>query len=620
MSQCAPVAAPVSENARKLLLVGQPNVGKSLLFTRLTHRYATVSNYPGTTVEITSALAELDGKLREVIDTPGTNTLAPQSYEERVTRDLLLTAGGADVVQVGDIGNLRRTLLLSLQLAEHQVGFTLCLNMSDEPHAQFVDVALLQDLLGIPVVATSALRRWNIEKLKRHAVRPAVPRLALKYSATVEEAIAKIGGSRGDALAAICSGDQRHASLAAEIAATRLRLVDDILSKVTSAERATRGRDTLGALCMHRIWGWPILGLVLYLAWLFVGKFGAGTLVDFFEKTLFGRFINPWTTKLVDVLVPIRFIRDLFVGEYGVITMALTYAIAIILPVVVTFFTLFGILEDSGYLPRLAVMLHRMFRRMGLNGKAVLPMVLGLGCDTMATLTTRILETTKERIIVTILLALGVPCSAQLGVIMAMLGRLSLMATLIWLIVTVLTIFLVGYLASKLLRGESGDFIIELPPMRVPRVSNIAIKVLARTEWYLKEAVPLFIAGTLLLYILDATHLLTYIQRALSPVVVGALGLPAAASNAFVIGFLRRDYGAAGLYAMQRAGELTANQTVIALTVITLFIPCVANFLVMVRERGTRAALAIAAFIVVYSFGIGALMHAAFRYFSVMLT
>jgi len=609
MSQCCeplPTLSPAS--TRKLLLVGQPNVGKSLLFTRLTHRYATVSNYPGTTVEITSALAELDGELREVIDTPGTNTLSPQSHEERVTRDLLMATDGADIVQVGDIGNLRRTLLLSLQLAEHQVRFTLCLNMSDEPHAHSVDVTTLEEILGVPVVATSALRRWNIEKLKRHALRPRRARLALKYSAPVEEAIAKSGLSRADALVAICgSGD---ATLAAEIAATRLKVVDEIVEASGSGRShpLTGARSTLGALCMHPLWGWPILAGVLYVAWLFVGKFGAGILVDFFENTLFGRFINPFMTKVIAATIPIHFLRDLLVGEYGVITMALTYAIAIILPVVVTFFTLFGILEDSGYLPRLAVMLHRMFRRMGLNGKAVLPMVLGLGCDTMATLTTRILETTKERIIVTILLALGVPCSAQLGVIMAMLGRLPMSAALIWMGVTVATIFLVGYLASKIVRGDSGEFIIELPPMRVPRLSNIGIKVLARTEWYLKEAVPLFIVGTLVLYILDATHMLTVLQHWLSPIVVGGLGLPAQASNAFVIGFLRRDYGAAGLYTMQRAGALNATQTVIS-----LFIPCVANFLVMVRERGARVALAIAGFIIVYSFGIGAVMHLVMR-------
>lgn len=610
---------------RKLLLVGQPNVGKSLIFTRLTHRYATVSNYPGTTVEITSALAEIDGELREVVDTPGTNTLAPQSFEERVTRDLLLASGDADVLQVGDIGNLRRALLLSLQLAEHEVSFTLCLNMSDEPDAPTIAIDALAGRIGVPVVAVSALRQWNLEKLKRHAVRPARPLLNVRYPAAVEEAIDALcatGMSRPDALSSLCSGES-SAEIAGSIAHARLAVVDDIINDVTTRHDHVRGRDAFGALCMHRIWGVPILLAVLYLAWLFVGKLGAGTLVDFVETSIFEAFINPWAIRIVDFLVPAnafgRIVHDLFVGQYGVITMALTYAIAIVLPVVITFFTLFGILEDSGYLPRLAVMLHHTFRRMGLNGKAVLPMVLGLGCDTMATLTTRVLEAPKERVIVTILLALGIPCSAQLGVIMAMLGRLGLPAASIWLGVTILTIFLVGFLASKVIPGATSDFIVELPPMRVPRLSNILIKVLARTEWYLKEAVPLFVVGTLVLYLLDATHLLAVLQRGLSPVMVGALGLPAESASAFVIGFLRRDYGAAGLFAMQRKGALDPNQTVIALTVITLFIPCVANFLVMVRERGKRAALAIAGFIILYAFGAGALLHAIFQFFQVRL-
>src|SRR5581483_2341738 len=329
----------------------------------------------------------------------------------KVTRDLLLDAEASDIVQVGDMSNLRRTLLLSLQLAEHNVPFTLCLNMSDDPAAEAVDVPALSELLGVPVVATSALRKWNLEKLKRHAVRPTHPRIRITYPAAVEEAIGKLEGlSRADALAAMCGGSEDSAKLAADIAATRLRIVDEIIAQVKTHGRTSRGRDTLGALCMHRFWGWPILGAVLYVSWLFVGKLGAGIFVDFFENTIFGKFLNPWAIAAVNFALPWKFLRDLLVGQYGVITMALTYSIAIILPVVVTFFTLFGILEDSGYLPRLAVMLHRTFRRMGLNGKAVLPMVLGLGCDTMATLTTRILETTKERVMVTILLALGVPC------------------------------------------------------------------------------------------------------------------------------------------------------------------------------------------------------------------
>ena len=620
MSQRLAVLSDSDAPPRKLLLVGQPNVGKSLLFTRLTQRYATVSNYPGTTVEITSALADIAGELREVVDTPGTNALAPQSWEEQVTRDLLVESTDADVVQVGDIGNLRRTLLLSLQLAEHDVAFTLCLNMSDDPGAPAVDVEKLSERLGVPVVGVSALRRWNLEKLKKSAVRPRRSQVEVRYPDAVEEAIAFLRMPRGDALARLCGatgvetdvGLKPAAPLAAQIANARLAVVDELIADVLS-DRRPPANDILGALCMHRIWGWPILLGVLYAAWLFVGKLGAGTLVDFVETSIFEAFINPGATKLVSLIVPYAFARDLLVGPYGVITMALTYAIAIVLPVVITFFTLFGILEDSGYLPRLAVMLHRTFRRMGLNGKAVLPMVLGLGCDTMATLTTRVLETKKERVIVTILLALGIPCSAQLGVIMAMLGGLGGGATAIWLGVTVSTLFLVGYLSSKILPGTGGDFIVELPPMRIPRLSNILIKVLARTEWYLKEAVPLFIVGTLLLFVLDATGMLTVLQRALSPLVVGGLGLPAEAANAFVIGFLRRDYGAAGLFAMQRAGALDATQTIVSLTVITLFVPCIANFLVMVRERGKRAAVAIAGFITLYAFGVGALLNLVLR-------
>ena len=638
---------------RKLILIGNPNVGKSLLFGCLTNRYVTVANYPGTTVEITSAKAAIAGEPRLVIDTPGTNGLIPQSDDERVARDILLESPGADVLQVGDMSNIRRTLLLSLQLAEHEVPFTLCLNMSDEARERDseVDASGLAEMLGVPVVATSALRRWNLERLRREALRPAIAKAAVQYPPAIEEGIRRIqecgslptladcsglpSRSRGLALS-ILAGDetlipflrdedlglfdviraetqkQTGQPLSVVIINARLAAVDALLGDAAKQGHAKRHgfRDWLGAATMHPVWGIPFLGVVLYVAWLFVGSFGAGTLVDLVETKIFEEHINVWAKAAVAWVAPPQFVADLLVGQYGVITMALTYAIAIVLPVVITFFFFFGVLEDSGYLPRLAVMLNRIFRKMGLNGKAVLPMVLGLGCDTMATLTTRILETKKEATIVTLLLALGVPCSAQLGVIMAMLGPLAPAATAIWLGVTIGTIFFVGYLASKVVKGQTGDFILEIPPIRMPKLSNIAIKVMARTEWYLKEAVPLFIIGTLLLFTLDAFHLLAGLQKLVAPVVVGGLGLPAEAANAFLIGFLRRDYGAAGLYAMQMKGQLNGVQTVVALTTITLFIPCIANFLVILKERGTKAGLAIAAFILVYAFGAGAILNA----------
>jgi ferrous iron transport protein B len=335
-----------------------------------------------------------------------------------------------------------------------------------------------------------------------------------------------------------------------------------------------------------------------------VGVFGAGLLVRWLEDGLFGRLINPAAAGLVARL-PWAFLRDLLVGPYGLITMALTYSFAIILPVVGTFFLAFGLLEDSGYMPRLAVMANRFFRHLGLHGKAVLPMILGLGCDTMATLTARIMETRKERILVTLLLALGVPCSAQLGVILGMLGAISGWGVLIWFGVVTFVIIATGTIAARVLPGDRGDFILELPPMRLPGPRNILVKTFARIEWYLKEAVPLFILGTLVLFVLDQLQLIAAIRQAASPLVGHLMGLPQEATDAFLVGFVRRDYGAAGLFELQRSGLMNGRQIVVSLVIITLYVPCIANFFVMIKERGLKTALAIGTVVMVIATLVG---------------
>jgi ferrous iron transport protein B len=246
---------------------------------------------------------------------------------------------------------------------------------------------------------------------------------------------------------------------------------------------------------------------------------------------------------------------------------------------------------------------------MGLNGKAILPMVLGLGCDTMATMTTRILDTEKDRTIVTLLLALGVPCSAQLGVILGMFAGLPLLYISTWIGLIAFILVTVGYLASRVIPGEGSDFILEIPPLRIPQVSNVLIKTLARIEWYLKEAVPLFILGTLILFTLHKTHLLTLLEWVLSPLIVFFLGLPARVTEAFIIGFLRRDYGAAGLFVMAKAGVLTPHQILVSLVTITLFIPCIAQFFMMIKERGIRKTLWISAVIFPVAFGVGGALN-----------
>jgi len=331
-------------------------------------------------------------------------------------------------------------------------------------------------------------------------------------------------------------------------------------------------------------------------------------------------FVNRWAFAFFAWLgVPL--LTAFFVGPYGMITMGVTYAVAIVLPVVATFFFVFSMLEDSGYLPRLAVMANRTLSSMGLNGRAVLPMVLGLGCDTMATLTARIMETKKERTLVTLLLALAIPCSSQLSVIFALMQRTSLTATLVWLGVVVGTMLGVGWIAARALPGDRSDFLLEMPPIRRPMVGNLVAKTMARIEWYLKEAVPLFLAGTALLFLLDAFHLLVFVHRAGEPIVHHILGFPRAGgvadrvSEALLVGFLRRDFGAAGLLELARGGHLTSADVAVSMVTITLFIPCIANVFMIAKERGWKAAGAMSGFIFPYAVAIGSAVRFGFRVF-----
>jgi ferrous iron transport protein B len=356
------------------------------------------------------------------------------------------------------------------------------------------------------------------------------------------------------------------------------------------------------------------MAFVLYFAlYQFVGQFGAGTCVNFIENTVFKTHVLPWAIQAVQNTVPWTPVRDLLVGEYGVITLGLRYAIAIILPIVGTFFLAFAILEDSGYLPRLALLVDRGFKRMGLNGRAVIPIVLGFGCDTMATLVTRTLETTRERIICTILLALAIPCSAQLGVILGLLAA-NPAALAIWAGVVLVIMLVVGYLAGKLLPGERPMFYMELPPLRLPTLGNVFVKTYSRMVWYFREILPMFILASLLIWIGQITNIFQLLIRGIEPI-VRAIGLPNEAAVAFLFGFFRRDYGAAGLYDLQKAGGMTVHQLTVAAITLTLFLPCVAQFLVMQKERGTKVTLWISLGVLLTAFAVGYLTHLAMAFF-----
>jgi len=580
-----PPADPVltlRSRPRRIALVGNANVGKSVLFARLTGQYAVVSNYPGTTVAMTRGRVVMGGEVCEIVDTPGITALEGVLSEDELVARRLLDRGEADVViQVADARNLRRGLMLTSQLAATGRPMVLVLNMADEArvHGTVIDAAGLSARLGIPVVETVATEGRGVAELRDAIGRAAVPAFDAAH--------------RGD-----------HARLAHDLAVNYRR---------HRPRSAVRIQERLGRLVREPLTGLPILALVLYGMYLAVGVFGAQTLVELIEAGLFEQVINPGATAIVNRAVPWAIARDFLIGEYGLITMGLTYAIAIVLPVVATFFFVFGFLEDSGYIPRLAIFSDRIFRIMGLNGKAVLPMVLGLGCDTMATMTTRILGTPKERLIAVLLLALGIPCSAQLATILGILGGVSFAALVTLFGVVLAQMFFVGFLAARAIPGERSEFIMELPPLRLPQLGNIVRKTLLRVRWYLGEAVPLFLIGTALLFALSRLGLLTKLTSAAEPVVAGVLGLPRDAAAVFIMGFLRRDYGAAGLFQMSKAGQLDGVQAVVALTVMTLFVPCVANFLMMVKEQGLKAALRILAVVTVIALGTGAVLNAALR-------
>jgi ferrous iron transport protein B len=397
--------------------------------------------------------------------------------------------------------------------------------------------------------------------------------------------------------------------LATQLARERTEAADALAT--SAIRRAARSSPLLsqriGQYVVDPLWGVPILLGMLFLVYEFVGVFGATTLVGLLEKDLFEGILNPAFSHFVTAAVNVPWVTELLVGKYGLWTMGMTYALALILPIVSTFFFAFGVLEDSGYLPRLTVIANRLFALIGLNGRAVLPMVLGLGCVTMATLTTRILHSPRERMITIFLLALAIPCSAQLGVVLGMLGGVSFTAVLIWALAMLMILMLAGFLAAKLIPGRRIPLVTELPPMRLPILGNVFKKTGGRLKWYLIEVIPLFLLGTFIMFALDKTGALPFIIRAGEPLVSGWLGLPKEASAAFVMGFLRRDFGATGLFAM--ADTLSPIQAVVGMITITLFIPCFASLMMMVKEQGSKVALAMVAVIVPFAFLIGGLFN-----------
>lgn len=628
-----------------VVLVGNPNVGKSVIFNYLTGTYATVSNYPGTTVDILRGRARIYGKTYEVIDTPGMYSLIPITEEETVTRSVLTSIKAGVVVHVIDAKNIRRMLPMTLQLLEAGLPVILDLNIMDEAKRAGVTInsRLLAEILGIPVVATAAVRKQGLENLKMSisAYRDQKPP-AMNYSDCIEESIEYIGGklmlTYGLAVRAVAllllSGDkivhkqavnepaypaiaekiawlqqQHQVALNYIITSQRQAMADRILQCVMASGKA-KGPSLarLERYAREPLTGIPILCLVLYFGlYQMVGKFGAGFLVDFIDKEIFTAFVTPVVESYSQQYIAWDWLQSLIVGEYGVFTLGLRYAIVIILPIVGTFFLVFALLEDSGYLPRLAMLVDGLFKLFGLNGRAVIPLTLGTGCGTMAIMVTRTLETRRERLLATFLLALTIPCSAQLGVILSLLAHNS-RALMIWAGYIGLMFIVVGWLSARLLPGERSSFYMELPPLRMPVMTNIVKKAGNRIFWYFIEILPVFIMTSLVMWLLAYCGALRLLIAVMEPLMVD-LGLPWQIAPAFIQGFFRRDYGAAGLYDLTKQGLLSDGQLLVAAITLTLFVPCVAQLSVMIKERGLQATLWMVAMIVAAALGSGWLVN-----------
>lgn len=596
------------EGVEAVVLAGNPNVGKSVVFGAMTGIYVDVSNYPGTTVELTRGVVEG----RDLVDTPGVYGVSSFNDEEAVARDIILDAD--IVVNVVDAAHIERDLFLTLQLLDMGKRMVVALNMADEARALGVgiDRDLLEDLLGVPVLETVATKGAGIPELVSALDRACVGHAAFELEEELTLMIARVG-SRAEALM-VLEGDEvvaeRHNVLPGDkrgsIYVHRRDRVNDVVGHVlTERTQGIRFSARLSRAMMNPLTGLPLLGLLLWAMYIILGQWLAGGVVGVLEEGLMQGYWEPFVRGVVGSVVPVgSAINTILVGEFGVLTMTPTYLVGVILPLVTGFYLLMALLEDSGYLPRIAALADRSLSAIGLNGRAVIPIILGLGCVTMGTLTTRILGSKRERFIATALMAIAVPCSGQIAVIAALMARVGAGYALGYFVALLAVFVTVGTVLNKITPGVSTDLLIDLPSLRFPRGDNVLRKTVTKAWNFMKEVALFFLVGTLLISLLDVTGVLTSIQDALMPLTVNWLHLPKEAATAFVMGFVRRDFGAAGFFTM----GLSAAQLLVGMVTITLFVPCIASVMVIWKERGWRYLTGLIAGSVTVAFLVGGVL------------
>lgn len=645
------------ESCPKVALVGNPNVGKSLFFNHLSGMYVDVSNFPGTTISITK------GKYKdyEIYDTPGIYSVSSFSDEEKVARDIILSADIA--LNVVNSLHLERDLFLTMQLIEMGKKVVVLLNFTDELKKRKIkiDVKRLSEELGVEVIETSAIKKIGFDKLE-YAIKSArTGKVPNDLHALLHESLNRVG-SQAEALM-ILEGDEYVSSkhgVKAESAEQREKIYIDRRNRVNAIVSLAETEDSktgeffnfLGRLTINPLSGLPILAGVIYIVYLFVGEFVSQRVVNYTEnflgkkqfeyhvKTLVAfysaadinaalydhkgklkskeEFVFPDGIDLqspeyarikkiasdpyseIDFIFHNSIVR-LFFGEFGVLTMTITYLFFLLLPLVLSFYLVMALLEDSGYLPRLAAMLDRAFNLIGLNGRAIIPLVLGFGCVTMANITVRLLNSEKEKTIAMSILQFVIPCSAQLGVIAVLMSGAGLYPFIVYLSTIIIVFFLLTIFLNLILKGGATPLLIDLPHMRFPKLDNVLKKTFFRAYGFMKEAGGWFFVGAFAIGLMEITGALYFFQTLLEPLTVYWLKLPRESANAFIMGMVRRDFGSAGLFDL----HLEPMQIAAALITITLFVPCIAAFVVMLKERGWKEGLMIwgATWVTAFLFG-----------------
>lgn len=632
-----------AEALRRVAIVGLPNSGKSSIFNNLARRYSVVANYPLTTVETKRAVRTIRGTRYELIDTPGLHCLFIHSEEELEVRDLLFAEPPDILIQCIDANRLRQSLELTVDLVELGVPLVLSLNAIDETQRTGLVLRTreLASFLGVQVVESVATLGRGTEELERALELARAPGWQPLYGAVLEGAIEEVAASLPEAMpfrrktaelvllddAHMLAGIRRQhgeeallrvraasASAAAQVGASvprafssRLeKLLDHVVSRV--AGPATRPDSRTGraiaSLARHPVLGVPILLCILAAMYLLVVH-GAGSVAG-----LLDRLIASPAVAWVRSSVRSEPLEDLLVGDFGLLTLGLFNAILTVLPILGAFYLAMGLLEDVGYLPNISVLLRRALGHIGLSGRAVMSLVLGFGCKTMASLTTRGVTSRRERLIANFLIAFAIPCSAQLALDMTILGRNGVGAFLIAGVFLVAVEIGAGAVLNRVLPAEPVmEYIQELPPIRVPRLGAVALKTGHRLLWFMREALPIFLIASLALFGLDRLGVLKVLETLLRPIVVGWLGLPIRMVEVLILSLARHEAAAGLLLGMVEAGDLGYTQSITAVVITTMFVPCVANIVAMCRILGTKQGLAVTLVVNVAAFVLAGLLR-----------